>query len=511
MLPRHLLALALVSVSASSLAEVGLGCADLPTASFPDTRLTAVTAIACVPAWSIDSPASAGQRKVVVGTPFCRVEGVIEQEIGFELWLPAKGAWNHRFLGVGSGGSAGFINHPELARGLRRGFAAASTNSGHKLSDGAWMLGDAQRIRNYSDRAHHLLAQNARKIAAAYYGQDAHHAYFIGCSGGGRQGLKEMQRYPTDYNGIVAGAPGPDMPVMTVRHLVTGLAQAKASAARLADSDWQLVAEGAIAACDAQDGVKDGVIENPQACVFDPGVLLCKNAGEPNCLSAAQIALVRQIAAPLRDENGRQLDAGLLPGVRTRPGPPPALVTEFFAHGVYRDANWNPASFNIVRDLSLARKAMPEIWADDPDLKGFSAVGGKAIVYSGWMDPSVIAEQAINYYQRVVGTMGGSQQTANTLRLFMAPGVFHCGGGPGPNQFGGAGGLDAPSLDAEHDMLSAIVAWVEQGKAPDKIIASRITDGRVVRTRPLCPYPQLAHYSGSGSSDAAENFQCVAP
>ncbi len=500
----------LAFISGAALADPGLPCEALKSANFPEVRISAVTAITPAPEWTIESPMSATRAVVTVKTPFCRVEGVIEKEIGFEVWLPASQSWNQRYLGVGSGGSAGFINYGELARGLNRGFASASTNSGHKLTDAAWMLGDHDRIPNYAVRAHHLLAQTAKKIVAAYYGQAQAHAYFIGCSGGGRQGLKEMQRHPEDYNGIVAGAAGPDMPVMTVRHLLTGLLQATNSAARLSDADWQLVADGAIAACDAKDGVVDGVIENPAACSFDPAQLLCKNTGDKGCLSAAQIELVKKIVAPIKDENGRQLDAGLLPGVRTRPGPPPALVTEFYGHGVHRDPNWDPAGFNIAADLAAARKIMPEMWADDPDLSGFKSAGGKAIIYTGWMDPSVIAEQTLNYYGNVVGRMGGATKTADFLRLYMAPGVFHCAGGPGPDRFGGAG-ADAPIVDPDHDLLSAIVAWVEQGKAPAGIIASRLVAGKVVRTRPLCPYPRIAKYAGSGSTDAAENFSCGAP
>jgi len=507
----HALASCVLALASTvSIADAGLLCDSLKTAAFPDTRLAAVTPITPAPVWTIDLQTSAQVRKIAVKNSFCRVEGVIEKEVGFELWLPAKADWNGRFLGVGSGGSAGYINYPELARGLAHGFASASTNSGHKLTDHAWMLGNPERIRNYSDRAHHLLAQTAKKILAAYYGQDSRHAYFIGCSGGGRQGLKEMQQYPGDYDGIIAGAPGPDMPVMTVRHLMTGLMQSGHPEARLGDHDWQLVADAAIAACDGNDGVKDGVIENPVACTFDPGVLLCKSATDKDCLSPAQLQLVRQISAPIRDEAGRQIDSGLLPGVRTRPGPPPDLVTEFFAHGVYQDRHWSPASFNISRDLAAARKALPDIWADDPDLTGFKLLGGKAIIYSGWMDPSVIAEQALNYYQRVVATMGGAEKTGGFLRLYMAPGVFHCSGGPGPDRFGGAGG-DAPSVDADHDMLSSMVDWVETGNAPERIIASRVIDGKVVRTRPLCPYPRLAQYTGTGSTDSAENFKCSFP
>jgi feruloyl esterase len=508
---RQLLTACLLAlVATASGADTGLSCEGLKTVPLPDTRLVALTKILPTPVWSIDMPAFGQVRRISVNRPLCRVEGVIEREIGFELWLPAKTDWNRRFLGVGSGGSAGYINYSELARGLARGFASASTDSGHKSTDNAWMLGNPDRIRNYSDRAHHLLAQIAKRIVAAYYGQDSRRAYFIGCSGGGRQGLKEMQRFPEDYDGIVAGAPGPDMPVMTVRHLITGLMQSNHPESRLSDNDWRLVADAAIAACDANDGVRDGVIENPEACSFDPKTLLCKNTGDKDCLSLGQLELVRQISAPIQDEAGRQIDSGLLPGVRTRLGPPPDLVTEFFAHGVYQNRNWNPASFNIVRDLAAARKAIPEIWADDPDLKEFRSRGGKAIIYSGWMDPSVIAEQALNYYRRVVATIGGVEATGSFLRLYMAPGVFHCSGGPGPDRFGGAGG-DALSVDADHDMLSAMVDWVEKGKAPERIIASRINDGKVTRTRPLCPYPQVARYTGTGSTDAAENFNCGAP
>ena len=297
------------------------------------------------------------------------------------------------------------------------------------------------------------------------------------------------------------------MPMLSARHLWTALYQQRNPAGALTDPDWDFIGKAVTAQCDRLDGVADGVIEDPRACKFDPASLDCAKGAAP-CLTTAKVTTLKAIYAPLRDETGKVVDQGLFPGVRTRPGPPPPLLLELFGQGVHNDPNWSPAGFSIVDDVSAVYRMQPELRANNPDLSGLKARGGKLIIYNGWSDPSVIAQQALAYYGAVQKKMG--PQTASFTRLYMAPGVFHCRGGPGPDAFGGSG-VPSPTPDPDHDLLMALVAWVEQGRAPERIIASKVENGRVVRTRPLCPYPAVARYRGQGSTDEAASFECRVP
>lgn len=481
-------------------AEAGT-CEDLVRFQAKDVTVTAATAVAG--GWKSPQRMYAG----VMPTPFCRVEGVIEGDIGFEVWLPPKDKWTGRFLGAGVGGNAGVFNHTDMARAAPQGFAAATTDSGHKIDDARWMM-DPRKQENYAHRAEHLMTVAAKAIVASYYGRPPDYAYFLGCSGGGRQALKEAQLYPADYDGVIAGAPGPDMPMLSARHLWVALHQQRNPAGALTDADWDLVTNAVTAQCDEVDGVKDGVVEDPRACRFDPRSIECGTAAGA-CLAPAKTATLRAIYAPIVDETGRAIDQGLFPGVRTRPGPPPPLLLELFGQGVHRDPDWNPESFSISRDVAAVYRAMPELRADNPDLSGLRKRGGKLILYTGWADPSVIAQQTLNYHGAVQKKMG-SAATDTFTRLYLAPGVFHCRGGPGPDLFGGSG-APAPIQDADHDLLWALVRWVEEGQAPGRVIASKVTDGKVVRTRPLCPFPKVARYKGQGDTNTAESFECRVP
>jgi feruloyl esterase len=477
----------------------GQSCDDIKKVNLPATAITATTSIS-------PSSYSAPSRGANLRVAICRVQGINEQQIGFELWLPQSGKWNERLLGAGVGGSAGTFNYTDMVRGVNAGYAAVSTDSGHKMADRTWML-DHQKEENYAYRATHLTTVAAKKLVAEYYGRPARHSYFLGCSGGGRQALKEMQRFPEDYDGIVAGAPGPDMPTLSVRHLWTSLFQKNHPEGMMSNSDWQLFAAAAISACDGDDGVKDGVVTDPESCSFDPKMIQCQEERQTGCLTAAQLEVVRSIYAPLKDENGRALDSGLLPGVRTRPGAPPQLAVDLFGQGVHHTTDWDPASLNIVKELKAIDKAMPDLKANDPRVKPFKDRGGKIIIYQGWMDPSVIASQSIDYYKSIEKTFGDESEIRAFLRLFMVPGMHHCSGGEATDHFGGSMSSDAIG-DPDHDCLSAVVRWVEEGIAPDRIIASKMVSGKVIRTRPLCPYPEQAVYKGTGSTDDAANFEC---
>ena len=442
---------------------------------------------------------------------YCRVEGVIEREIGFELWLPEAADYEGRLLVGGVGGQAGNFNYRELDRGIRRGYASASTDAGHKASDRHWLLNRPDRAANYAHRANHLLAVKTKAIIKAVYGSGPRHAFFVGCSGGGGQALTEVQRYPRDFDGVIAGAPGVKTPAMSARRMWE-MQQHSRFGALMSAGHWKLVASAAVRACDDLDGVKDGVIGDPRACRFDPAALACRAGARHDCLTADQIAAVRLVYGPLRDENGRKIDDGILPGVPVSPTPlpepftpgPSYLAVVLFADGVHSDPDWDPRNFSVARDLPAIDGVM-NLNADDPDIRPFLRRGGKLILYHGWDDPLVAATTTVDYHEAVLAQSGPG--AARSVRLFMAPGVDHCRGGAGPDLFGGAGG-DSPDPTPDRDLLSALEQWVLRGRAPERIVASKVEDGRIVRTRPLCAWPARAVWSGSGSSDDQANFKC---
>jgi feruloyl esterase len=483
-------------------AKDALSCAALKNIELLNVRISSADTIAVQRQWA---PAER-TRAFDIPQPFCRVQGVIETEIGFELWLPARAVWNGKFLGAGVGGDAGTFNYSDLPRGLLRGYATGSTDTGHKSTDPNWMLGDPMRLTNFELRSNHLLAATSKWIITQYYNSPVRYAYFIGCSGGGRQGLKEMQRFPDDYNGIVAGAPGPKTPEMTARRMWE-IKLRDANNRLMSPADWKLISQEGIKSCDAVDGVVDGVAEDPRNCHFDMKRLQCKEGQTRDCLTAAQVTFAKAFYDPLKDDNGHAIDDGLLPGVLVDSGRS-HLAPATFGQAIRRQADWKGDDFDVTRDLAAIDRVMPELRADDADLGAFNAHKGKAILYQGWMDPAVAAMMTLGYYQDVEKKMGGEKKTQEFIRLFMVPGMLHCGGGAGTDVFGGSGN-DAPIPDNDHDLLSALENWVEHDQAPDRIIASRVEAGKVVRTRPLCVFPAIARYKGTGDTDDASNFKCV--
>jgi feruloyl esterase len=485
-------------------------CERLRSLHLPDTTISAATQIVPAPQWTLDDD-TLTHRPVSVSQPFCRVQGRIEAEIEFEAWLPTRANWNRKHLGVGNGGYAGFINYSGLAQGLHRGYATASTDTGHKggPADGSWALGHPQRIVNYGYRAQHLTAAVTKQLVAAYYAEPAHHAYFMGCSNGGQQGLTAAQRYPQDYEGIVSGAPGTNFPDMATNVMMSGRRNSGSTNLTQQQMDW--VVKRMVSACDALDGVSDGLIEHPPTCHFDFASLTCAAGQKSECLDAAQIALLRDLYSPLIDRTGREIYpppaiGALLPVTElARRG---KLGADIYRYAVFGDPRWDPASFVLERDLPIARKRLEALISENTDLSAFADHGGRMILYHGWDDSGPSPYNSVNYYEHV-GERMGTRETQAFFRLFMVPGMYHCSGGPGPNIFGNVG--DPPVLDPQHDVLMALEQWVEHGKAPERIIASSVRDTHVERTRPLCPYPQRARYRGQGDTDHAENFACVRP
>ena len=448
-----------------------LACERLTTLSLPNVTITAAQPVAAgaVP----DSPNLPA---------FCRVAATLkpssDSDIKMELWMPAEN-WNGKFQEVGNGAFNGSIPQPAMATALRRGYATASTDTGHTGNTASFGLGHPEKVIDFGWRAIHETAVTAKAIIASFYATAPKYSYFTGCSAGGRQGLKEAQRFPADFDGIVAGAPGLDWTGRASQAVRVAQVTTKNEAARITSHDAQLLHQAALATCDARDGVSDGVIENPGICAFDPITV--------EGLPAAKIATARMLYDALMP--GSELgwtELGWTASAR-------ATGRDQFRYLVFGDPAWDIDRFDYDRDAPRAEAADKDtINANDPNVEPFIRRGGKLIQYHGWNDPQISPRDSVQYYERVVKVLGAAAINGS-YRLFMAPGMAHCGGGEGPNSF---------------DMIGALEQWVEHGTAPDRIVASRLSEGRAERTRPLCPYPQVAEYKGSGSTNDATNFVC---
>ena len=522
---------------ATLLASMGLGlapaaattCEDLASLKLPDTTITLTQSVAAGAFTPPPGPLSAPRVFPYTSMPaFCRVTGIIkptsDSNIQFEVWMPSAG-WNRKLQGIGNGGFAGVIPYQALAQPLARGFAVATTDTGHVGGDASWALGHPEKVIDFGNRAIHETAVKAKAVLNAFYGQGPQRSYFSSCSNGGRQALMEAQRYPEDYDGIIVGAPANFW-----THHISGFAwnaQALSDPASYIPASKLKAVEGAaLAGCDARDGVADGVIDDPTKCHFDPATLLCKGDESDSCLTALQVAALKKMYAGPKNSKGEQIFPGYSLGGETGPGgwgpwitgtkPGGSLqsffATNFFANMVFENASWDIKTFNIDKDVKVTDEKTGRILnATDPDLTAFKARGGKLILYHGWCDAAIPPENTINYYQSVVTKMGSSDSD-QFLRLFMVPGLQHCGGGPGPNNFGQAG--VSAQADPEHDISLALERWVEKGIAPEVIIAASPVVGpdptkAVLRTRPLCAYPLVARWKGTGSTDDAANFACV--
>jgi feruloyl esterase len=428
---------------------------------------------------------------------FCRVTATIkpssDSDIQIEVWLPLTG-WNGKFQGIGNGAWQGSITVGDLATGLRRGYAIAGTDTGHQGGSASFALGHPEKLIDYGYRAVHEMTVKGKAITTAFYDNTApKFSYFVGCSAGGKQAMKEAQMYPADYDGVVAGSPGVNWSGRALQTIWVGQAVAQAP---IPAAKFPAINAAAIAACDALDGVKDGVIENPRVCKFDPQVLLCKGEDNNSCLTAPQVETARKVYTNVSNSRTKQsLVAGLYPGSElgwnTMAGAQPfGPGVDLFKYVVFNDPNWDFKTLNWDSDLDKTLKASKDMDAMDPNLKPFFDRGGKIISYHGWTDPQISPGSTVDYYQSVLDKMGGAAKVQENYRLFMVPGMNHCGGGTGTDQF---------------DKLGALENWVEKKQAPASILASRANPAR---TRPLCPYPQVATYKGSGSTDDAASFVC---
>jgi feruloyl esterase len=472
--------------------------------SLPKTTVTSVQAVAA--GKFVPPGANAAAAKAAAGLPaFCRVSLTLkpstDSDIKSEIWLPMAG-WNGKFAQVGNGAWGGSIQYGPLGEYMRRGYASASTDTGHTGSDASFAMGHPEKLIDFGYRSVHETSVQGKATVAAAYGARPKLSYFDGCSGGGRMSFMEAQRFPEDFDAIIAGAPGYNRTDVAFQTL--GMIQATHATPEsyIPPSKYPMLHAAAVNACDAQDGLKDGLISDPMKCEFDPGKLECKAGDAANCLTKAQIVAARRIYAPVDDpKTGQQISAGLMPGSEMQWGGvaaenPHSMYNDLIRFVVMKDPNWSYRNLDVGKQLDLARKAdSGTLAATSWDLSKFVGRGGKLLIYHGWEDQNIPPLSSVEYYNGVVKTMG-KDKIADSVRLFMVPGMGHCGGGDGPNQF---------------DMTTALEKWREQGQAPAQILAAQSTDGKVVRTRPLCPYPQMAKYKGSGSIDQAENFVCSAP
>jgi len=523
MLAARMLSIALIATGGLLAASA---CESLTTMPLANTTIASVVSVPAGPFTAPDGTAFASL------PAFCRVAGSIQptsdSDIRFEVWMPAAG-WNGRFAGADNGGFGGSINYGKIGDALAHGYAAASTDTGHQAGsrgalDAGWALGHPEKVVDFGYRAIHLTAQTAQALVAAFYGQPPVHSYFDGCSNGGRQGLMEAQRYPADYDGIIAGSPANYW-----THLFSaGVWDDQVLAQNyLPPSKLPAIEAAALAACDALDGVVDGVIDDPRKCRFDPSTMLCQSAETDACLTAPQIATLMKLYAGPVNAEGVQVFPGYPIGGQTGANGWPLWVTGsaqgtgvmfyfgyfFFMDMVYGDPAWNPLAFDLDKDVAAADTLTgATLNAVDPDLTAFRERGGKLILFHGWSDPAISTLNTIDYYQSVTARPALSRGQP-FIRLFLAPGMQHCEYGPGPDSFG-QNGFDRG--DAQHDLESALELWVEQGIAPDRVVAARYntdldpTSG-VLRTRPLCAYPAAARWTGQGSTDDAASFICVGP
>jgi feruloyl esterase len=461
---------------------------------------------------------------------FCRVRLRLVpsngSDIRAELWLPAEG-WNGRFLGTGNGGYGGVVQHEALGDGIRRGYATVNDDMGTSPArgfDGSALVGKPVRWLDYGFRSTHAAAVAGKRIVAVHYGRTPHHSYFVGCSNGGRQALQAAERFPADFDGIVAGCAA-GAGTRAVAQVAWMHAALRATPESMPSKEQVAALHSAVlAACGPTDTGPAGEawLADPSTCAFDPGALACAGSGTPACLAPAQVEALRKIySGPVNPRTGARIYAGLPRGaerhgyfawVASKPQPPWDATFRWVL-----GADWDVARLDLDRDFSAVLDVLaPIVDAGTSDLSRFQKRGGRLILWHGWNDPVIPAGASIDFYRDLVDRRPGpvARRLASTrsfARLFLAPGVMHCLGGPGPFGFG-AVSLGA-SFDADHDMLSSVVRWVEQGVAPERIVASKLTvddvpSSGVVLERPLCPWPETAVYRGAGDRSRASSFAC---
>jgi hypothetical protein len=511
-------------LSASGCLLHAADCASLKSLSIENTTITQA------------EPVTSGSLTPTGSTPlsslpaFCRVAGILhptsDSVIRFEVWLPQQN-WNGRLLGTGNGGFAGSIGYRQMAGYLARNFAVSGSDAGHQAEagDASWAFGHPEKVKDFGWRAVHLTADVSKKVLEAYYGKAQSKAYFDACSDGGREALMEAQRFPEDYDGILAGAPAYDWS----RLLGTGVSVTQAfigdPRGYISDLKLPAIQKASLTACDALDGVTDGIIADPAKCHFDPAVLLCKDEDSLDCLTRPQIDALRVLYSGAKNNQGAPVFPGLTMGDETGwkawvigEGPGSSADAQYvqndFRYIVTGDPKWDVLTADPDDSVRQSGdKTAADLDAVNPDLTHFRDHGGKLILYHGWNDPAIPPGNTVAYYESVQKKMG-AQPTASFARLYMAPGVEHCVGGPGPSSFGQLGIPTAKG--STFGLFDALEDWVEKDSPPGEIVATKYATGengtrKVVMTRPLCAYPQVPKYHGTGDTNDAVSFTCAQP
>ena len=495
-----LLSIALVTDGATSAATT---CENLASLALKNARITSAQIVAAGAFVAPGAPARGGANPYANLPSFCRVSATLtpssDSDINVELWLPASG-WNGKFQAVGNGGWAGTIPFTAIAAGLSTGYATAGTDTGHTGGNADFALGHPEKMIDLGYRSIHEMTVQSKVIINAHYGTPAKLAYYNGCSQGGRQGLAAAQHYPEDFNGIVAGASAWNQMRMHAARTELNLQVNKDADSVIPRTKYAMINNAVLKSCDELDGVKDGVIENPAKCTFDYAALTCKGGDAPDCLTRGQVEAAKAMTSPLKDpKTGKILFEGHLMmgselGWATLGGPQPlGLSVSGLQNVVFQDKTWDFHKLNASTDIELASKSDGgATYTGDANLKPFFDHGGKLLMYHGWSDPQVNPLNSVTYYDNVVKTVG-KKQSANSIALFMIPGMNHCSGGPGTDTF---------------DKVGVLEKWVEKKETPTRIVASHLTAGKVDKTRPLCPYDQVATYNGTGDTNDAASFTC---
>lgn len=492
-----------LSTAPTAMAAQSASCESLAAVVMPDTTSTTVQKVTT---GAFTPPGSS--MTLTELPPFCRYAGVVAPKINFEVWLPLQN-WNGRLQGVGNGGLAGSISYSDLAKALKNGFVAVSTDTGHAGSDTAW-LNDRQQLIDYGSRAIHEMTVRAKALAKVFYESPLKFSYFNGCSTGGGQALMSAQRYPSDYDGVLAGAPNWNQTKLRAGgHIWAWYALHETPESKLSNAQFALLNKAVLEKCDALDGVKDGILGDPRKCSFDAATLACSSGQNADmCLAPAQVQAVNKIYAGSRNpRTGEAIWPAYVQGSETGWGvytgaTPFGAASTFFQQAVFRDQAFDFRRFNFDADVEKAEVGFASILdAASPDLRAFRQRGGKLLMYHGFSDPMITPLGSVQYYDSVVDYFGSKNKSKSSAlkevqtfaRLFMMPGVGHCGGGAGPDQFDG---------------VQVLQDWVERGVAPTRIVASHLTNGAVDKTRPLCAWPEQAVYQGSGDTDDVANFIC---
>lgn len=496
-------------------------CQSLASDSVANAQITTAQTIA---AGSFTPPGSS--TPITLSVPVCRVVATVStrpsEQVGIEVWLPASD-WNGRFEGLGSGGFGGSINYTALAAAAARGFATANTGTGHVGgSSGAigqtlpWVQNPVT-LRDWGHTSIHLMTRAAQAIIQDFYGQASAFSYYEGCSTGGAEAMEEAEFYPKDYDGIHAGSPGMDYSHLMESFLWGALLPAKDPAATLNAAALTLLNNTVLQQCGGAQAVQARYLLDPRDCHYDPAQLLCQAGQDPStCLTADQVSETKRLYSPVTDpRTGLDLYPGFARGSESQwsliqGALVPSFAQPLLANAVFNNPNWDWTTFDFDRDAALVDRVLsPVINATSPDLRAFAAHGGKLLMTQGWADALNAQTLPIEYFNSVLALQGSLERTQAFFRLFMAPGMSHCGGGPGPNTIGGSAPPTSPT--PERDVVAALEAWVENGQAPASLISTKYvndTPPAVARELTLCPYPQLARFAGGDPTQAA-SYRCT--